>query len=169
MESSFSFPRKKRKAKESARVPLDPARRQWGRRVSELARRSEGYGGLRQADTLNPPPSPMLGAGQRDISKPKDRTPFGSPPSRGLPEASRYAGGDPLCMSRNSIEIRRSNLLLLQRLTSNDLHRNSTFLLLDKYFKNLAEETGIPYQNLINLYLRDCVQTNRKLSLNWHQ
>ena len=37
------------------------------------------------------------------------------------------------------------------------------------YFKNLAEETGILYQNLINLYLRDCVQSNRKLSLNWTQ
>ena len=35
------------------------------------------------------------------------------------------------------------------------------------YFKKLAEETGVPYQNLINLYLRDCVQSNRKLSLNW--
>jgi len=37
------------------------------------------------------------------------------------------------------------------------------------YFKNLAEETGVSYQNLINLYLRDCVQSNRKLSFNWHQ
>jgi len=37
------------------------------------------------------------------------------------------------------------------------------------YFKNLAEETGVPYQNLINLYLRDCVQSNRKLFLNWTQ
>jgi uncharacterized protein (DUF4415 family) len=35
------------------------------------------------------------------------------------------------------------------------------------YFKQMAEETGIPYQNLINLYLRDCVQTNRKISLKW--
>jgi len=35
------------------------------------------------------------------------------------------------------------------------------------YFKNLAEETGVPYQNLINLYLRDCVQSNRKLSFTW--
>jgi len=35
------------------------------------------------------------------------------------------------------------------------------------YFKNLAEETGVPYQNLINLYLRDCVHSNRKLSVNW--
>ncbi len=35
------------------------------------------------------------------------------------------------------------------------------------YFKKQAEETGIPYQNLINLYLRDCVQSNRKLSINW--
>lgn len=38
-----------------------------------------------------------------------------------------------------------------------------------EYFKNQAEETGVPYQNLINLYLRDCVQSNRKLSINWTQ
>lgn len=35
------------------------------------------------------------------------------------------------------------------------------------YFKNMAEETGIPYQNLINLYLRDCVQSQRKISIKW--
>jgi len=35
------------------------------------------------------------------------------------------------------------------------------------YFKALAEETSIPYQNLINLYLRDCVQNERKLRLTW--
>lgn len=35
------------------------------------------------------------------------------------------------------------------------------------YFKELAEETGIPYQNLINLYLRDCVASERKPSLEW--
>ena len=33
-----------------------------------------------------------------------------------------------------------------------------------EYFKNMAEETGIPYQNLINLYLRECVTSERKLS-----
>jgi len=32
------------------------------------------------------------------------------------------------------------------------------------YFKNMSEETGIPYQNLINLYLRECVSTQRKLT-----
>ena len=32
------------------------------------------------------------------------------------------------------------------------------------YFKSMSEETGIPYQNLINLYLRDCVNSQRKLS-----
>ena len=32
-----------------------------------------------------------------------------------------------------------------------------------EYFKILSEETGVPYQNLINLYLRDCVQEKRKL------
>ncbi len=36
-----------------------------------------------------------------------------------------------------------------------------------KYFKTMSKETGIPYQSLINLYLRDCAQHNRKLELNW--
>jgi predicted DNA binding CopG/RHH family protein len=35
------------------------------------------------------------------------------------------------------------------------------------YFKNLANEAGIPYQTLINLYLRDCAASERKLSMNW--
>jgi predicted DNA binding CopG/RHH family protein len=36
------------------------------------------------------------------------------------------------------------------------------------YFKALSEQLGIPYQNLINLYLRDCALSNRKLSFKWH-
>ena len=32
------------------------------------------------------------------------------------------------------------------------------------YFKAMAEETGVPYQNLINLYLQECMITQRKLS-----
>jgi predicted DNA binding CopG/RHH family protein len=35
------------------------------------------------------------------------------------------------------------------------------------YFKELAEETGIPYQTLINLYLRECAASRKKLSLKW--
>lgn len=35
------------------------------------------------------------------------------------------------------------------------------------YFKSLSEEVGIPYQSLINLYLRDCAESHRKLNLNW--
>ena len=35
------------------------------------------------------------------------------------------------------------------------------------YFKNLSEETGIPYQTLINLYLRDCATTGRRLDIIW--
>lgn len=35
------------------------------------------------------------------------------------------------------------------------------------YFKAISEEVGIPYQSLINLYLRDCAATNRKLDLKW--
>jgi len=31
------------------------------------------------------------------------------------------------------------------------------------YFKALAEEMGVPYQTLINLYLRDCAATRRRL------
>jgi predicted DNA binding CopG/RHH family protein len=36
-----------------------------------------------------------------------------------------------------------------------------------KYFKETAKEAGIPYQTLINLYLRDCAASNRKLRLRW--
>ena len=35
------------------------------------------------------------------------------------------------------------------------------------YFKSMAEETGIPYQNLINLYLSDCAKRKVKLELSW--
>jgi uncharacterized protein (DUF4415 family) len=35
------------------------------------------------------------------------------------------------------------------------------------YFKKLAEETGVPYQNLINLYLQDCAHSQKKLRLKW--
>jgi uncharacterized protein (DUF4415 family) len=34
-----------------------------------------------------------------------------------------------------------------------------------EYFKEMAEETGIPYQNLVNLYLRQCVQSHKKLTV----
>ena len=37
------------------------------------------------------------------------------------------------------------------------------------YFKGMSEETGIPYQSLINLYLRDCVAEHRKIDLTWHK
>ena len=35
------------------------------------------------------------------------------------------------------------------------------------YFKTISEEVGIPYQSLINLYLRDCASKNRKIDLQW--
>ena len=37
------------------------------------------------------------------------------------------------------------------------------------YFKVMAEETGVPYQSLINLYLRDCVAQHRKIDISWRQ
>ena len=36
-----------------------------------------------------------------------------------------------------------------------------------EYFKQMSVETGIPYQNLINIYLHDCVQSDRKISIGW--
>ena len=36
-----------------------------------------------------------------------------------------------------------------------------------EYFKALSKETGVPYQSLINLYLRDCVHSGKKLALKW--
>ena len=35
------------------------------------------------------------------------------------------------------------------------------------YFKSLAGDVGIPYQTLINLYLRDCALNRRKLDMKW--
>jgi uncharacterized protein (DUF4415 family) len=35
------------------------------------------------------------------------------------------------------------------------------------YFKEISDQVGIPYQSLINLYLRDCAAQNRKLDLRW--
>ena len=35
------------------------------------------------------------------------------------------------------------------------------------YFKAMAVEAGVPYQSLINLYLRDCVAHHRKVAIAW--
>ena len=35
------------------------------------------------------------------------------------------------------------------------------------YFRDLASEMGMPYQNLINLYLRDCALRHKRLTLKW--
>ena len=35
------------------------------------------------------------------------------------------------------------------------------------YFKGMANEAGVPYQSLINLYLRDCVMKQRKVQIAW--
>lgn len=35
------------------------------------------------------------------------------------------------------------------------------------YFKVISEQVGVPYQSLINLYLRDCATSHRKLNLQW--
>jgi uncharacterized protein (DUF4415 family) len=35
------------------------------------------------------------------------------------------------------------------------------------YFQQLARESAIPYQTLINMYLRDCAAQRKQLRLNW--
>lgn len=35
------------------------------------------------------------------------------------------------------------------------------------YFKAMAQDRGVPYQSLINLYLVDCAASNRKLQVKW--
>lgn len=35
------------------------------------------------------------------------------------------------------------------------------------YFKSMSEETGIPYQSLINLYLKECAASGKRLNLSW--
>jgi predicted DNA binding CopG/RHH family protein len=35
------------------------------------------------------------------------------------------------------------------------------------YFKGMAAESGVPYQSLINLYLRDCLARNRRIRITW--
>ena len=35
------------------------------------------------------------------------------------------------------------------------------------YFKLLSKEMGVPYQQLINFYLLDCVKKQKKLSMKW--
>lgn len=37
------------------------------------------------------------------------------------------------------------------------------------YFKAQSEAVGIPYQTLINLYLKDCVNNNRRLTMSWQE
>lgn len=37
------------------------------------------------------------------------------------------------------------------------------------YFKNMADETGMPYQNIINYYLLDCVKENRHLEVSFNK
>jgi len=38
-----------------------------------------------------------------------------------------------------------------------------------EYFKPMAKDSDIPYQTLINLYLRDCLSHHRKLNVSWHE
>jgi len=36
-----------------------------------------------------------------------------------------------------------------------------------EYFKDMSKTSGLPYQNLINLYLRDCAQKHKEIDISW--
>ncbi len=36
-----------------------------------------------------------------------------------------------------------------------------------EYFRALSDDSGIPYQSLINLYLRECASENKKFKMKW--
>jgi predicted DNA binding CopG/RHH family protein len=36
-----------------------------------------------------------------------------------------------------------------------------------EYFKHMAADAGVPYQSLINLYIRDCVMQHRRVQIDW--
>ncbi|MFA0000197.1 BrnA antitoxin family protein [Vibrio sp. 10N.261.46.A3] len=35
------------------------------------------------------------------------------------------------------------------------------------YFKGLSDKNGVPYQNLMNLYLKDCASKHKELKMDW--
>ena len=35
------------------------------------------------------------------------------------------------------------------------------------YFKKRSDKNGIPYQNLINRYLKDCAEKHKEVNVNW--
>lgn len=37
-----------------------------------------------------------------------------------------------------------------------------------EYFKHLSDQSGLPYQTLINLYLMDCANNKRQLQMTWN-
>ena len=37
----------------------------------------------------------------------------------------------------------------------------------DLFLESMASEVGVPYQSLINLYLRDCLAQNRRVQIKW--
>ena len=37
-----------------------------------------------------------------------------------------------------------------------------------EYFKEMSKKSGLPYQSLINLYLRDCASKHREIDIKWN-
>jgi len=66
------------------------------------------------------------------------------------------------CLRMASPLLRDQSLRAEQQLITMRLDRDTV-----AYFKDMAEGSGIPYQTLINLYLRDCAANHRKLKMKW--
>lgn len=79
-------------------------------------------------------------------------------------ERQQYQGGPTLTKDRYDFSTGRPNLYakLLKKPVSIRLDAATT-----EYFKALAVESDIPYQTLINLYLRDCPTNHRRPDLKW--
>jgi uncharacterized protein (DUF4415 family) len=86
----------------------------------------------------------------------------GRPEEEGRPSASRPLGERDLLV-RSARPVRKAG-------QAGRLKRQITIRLggeVIDYFKRLAGELGIPYQNLINLYLMDCVVSERRPEIEW--
>lgn len=73
-------------------------------------------------------------------------------------------------MPCNGVGARAQTIIRLKKPYAAQLKKQITIRLDEEsinYFKAISQNAGIPYQSLINLYLRDCAVSHRKLNLNW--
>jgi uncharacterized protein (DUF4415 family) len=82
---------------------------------------------------------------------------------RRAPEAGRYAIGA-IMRKQYDFSASRKNPYAAQLKKPVTIRLDQESI---EYFKSMSEQTGIPYQSLINLYLKECASSGRKLNLAW--